>query len=303
MDIVMILKRTKKELVKKIITSVIIQGLLLVIPVYWTNSINHATNQEYDKAFRLIIITLILSLLYYLWNYFNQRAWYNYYNKLYLEYTNLVADASVKDITLGEYTNIINNDIDIIGTFIGNLVTRIIQIIEFLIIYMYFLSIDFYIFLATLIVSIFMVIIIIYFGGKIEIQNKDRKDNLDYKTINIHNIYDVLKRNKKIQREDNGFIKSTIKYLESNAKFNLFVNGMIYLVLGFLELCRYGIVIYAIYLVSISKMEIGTVLLIYSYYAKIITNFEVLGTINAEYQSVKVSVNRLNRIKRKEVTI
>ena len=294
MDIVMILKRTKKELVKKIITSVIIQGLLLVIPVYWTNSINHATNQEYDKAFRLIIITLILSLLYYLWNYFNQRAWYNYYNKLYLEYTNLVADASVKDITLGEYTNIINNDIDIIGTFIGNLVTRIIQIIEFLIIYMYFLSIDFYIFLATLIV---------YFGGKIEIQNKDRKDNLDYKTINIHNIYDVLKRNKKIQREDNGFIKSTIKYLESNAKFNLFVNGMIYLVLGFLELCRYGIVIYAIYLVSISKMEIGTVLLIYSYYAKIITNFEVLGTIDAEYQSVKVSVNRLNRIKRKEVTI
>lgn len=303
MDIVMILKRTKKELVKKIITSVIIQGLLLVIPVYWTNSINHATNQEYDKAFKLIIITLILSLLYYLWNYFNQRAWYNYYNKLYLEYTNLVADASVKDITLGEYTNIINNDIDIIGTFIGNLVTRIIQIIEFLIIYMYFLSIDFYIFLATLIVSIFMVIIIIYFGGKIEIQNKDRKDNLDYKTINIHNIYDVLKRNKKIQREDNGFIKSTIKYLESNAKFNLFVNGMIYLVLGFLELCRYGIVIYAIYLVSISKMEIGTVLLIYSYYAKIITNFEVLGTIDAEYQSVKVSVNRLNRIKRKEVTI
>lgn len=303
MDIVMILKRTKKELVKKIITSVIIQGLLLVIPVYWTNSINHATNQEYDKAFRLIIITLILSLLYYLWNYFNQRAWYNYYNKLYLEYTNLVAEASVKDITLGEYTNIINNDIDIIGTFIGNLVTRIIQIIEFLIIYMYFLSIDFYIFLATLIVSIFMVIIIIYFGGKIEIQNKNRKDNLDYKTINIHNIYDVLKRNKKIQREDNGFIKSTIKYLESNAKYNLFVNGMIYLVLGFLELCRYGIVIYAIYLVSISKMEIGTVLLIYSYYAKIITNFEVLGTINAEYQSVKVSVNRLNRIKRKEVTI
>jgi ABC-type bacteriocin/lantibiotic exporter with double-glycine peptidase domain len=72
---------------------------------------------------------------------------------------------------------------------------------------------------------------------------------------------------------------------------------MIYLVLAFLELCRYGIVIYAIYLVSIGKMEIGTVLLIYSYYAKIITNFEVLGTINAEFQSVKVSISRLNKIK------
>lgn len=298
MDIVTILKKTKKELVRKIITSVIIQGLLLIIPVYWTNSINHATDMEYGMAFKLIVITLILSLLYYLWNYFNQKAWYNYYNKLYLEYTNLVTEANVNNITLGEYTNIINNDIDIIGTFIGNAVTRVIQIIEFLIIYMYFLSIDFYIFLATLIISIFMLIIIIYFGSKIEIENKTRKDNLDYKTINIHNIYDILKRKKKVR--DNSFISSTIRYLESNAKFNLFVNGMIYLVLGFLELCRYGVIIYAIYLVSIGRMEIGTVLLIYSYYGKIITNFEVLGTINAEYQSVKVSINRLNKIKSNE---
>lgn len=295
MDIITILKRTKKELIRKIITSVIIQGLLLVIPVYWTNSINHATDMEFDRAFKLVIITLILSLLYYLWSYFNQKAWYNYYNKLYLEYTNLVTEARVDNITLGEYTNIINNDIDIIGTFIGNAVTRIIQIFEFFVIYMYFLSINFYIFLITIIISIFMIIIILYFGSRIEIENKNRKDNLDYKTINIHNIYDILRKKEKVK--DNGFIKSTIKYLESNAKFNLFVNAMIFLVLAFIELCRYGIIIYAIYLVSKGRMEIGTVLLIYSYYAKIITNFEVLGTINAEYQSVKVSINRLNKIK------
>ena len=143
-----------------------------------------------------------------------------------------------------------------------------------------------------------MIIIIIYFGGKIEIENKNRKDNLDYKTINIHNIYDIIKNKKRVK--DNSFITSTIKYLESNARFNLFVKAMIYLVLGFLELCRYGVIIYAIYLVSIGNMEIGTVLLIYSYYAKIITNFEVLGTINAEFQSVKVSINRLNKIRVKQ---
>lgn len=295
MDIVTILRKTKKELLKKIATSIIVQGLLLVIPVFWTNSINHATDLEFDKAFKLLIITLILSLLYYLWYYFNQKTWYNYYNKLYLEYTNLVTSAKVDNITLGEYTNIINNDIDIIGTFIGNAVTRIIQVLEFLVIYMYFLKVNFYIFLITVIVSIFMVIIIIFFGSRIEIENKNRKDNLDYKTINIHNIYDILKSKKKIH--DNTFIKSTINYLQSNAKFNLFVHAMILLVLSFLELCRYGVIIYAIYLVSLGKMEIGTVLLIYSYYSKIITNFEVLGNINAEYQSVKVSINRLNKIK------
>lgn len=296
MDLITILKRTKKELITKVITSVLIQGLLLVIPAYWTKSINHATANEFNQAFKLVIVTLVLSLFYYLWSYFNQRAWYNYYNKLYLEYTNLVTkEASVDNITLGEYTNIINNDIDIIGTFIGNAVTRMIQILEFLIIYMYFLRVNFFIFLVTIIVSIMLLIVIFYFGSKIEIENKNRKDNLDYKTINIHNIYDILKEKKKIT--DQSFISSTIKYLKSNAKFNLFVNAMIYFVLAFLEIARYGIIIYAIYLASINKMEIGTVLLIYSYYSKIISNFEVLGTINAEYQSVKVSVNRLKKIR------
>ncbi len=298
MDIFTILKKTKKELTRKIITSVVLQILLLIIPVYYTNAINYATIGSYNKSTKLLIITMILSLLYYLWSYFNQKSWYNYYNKLYLEYTNLVTEASVDNVSLGEYTNIINNDIDIIGTFIGNSVTRLIQVFEFLVIYMYFLKVNFYIFLITIIMSIFMFLIIIYFGSKIQIENKSRKDYLDYKTINIHNIYDILKNKKKIK--DNSFITSTIKYLESNAKFNLFVNAMIYLVLGFLELCRYGVIIYAVYLVSTNYMEIGTVLLIYSYYTKIINNFEVLGTIDAEYQSVKVSVNRLNKIRTKQ---
>lgn len=298
MDIFTILKKTKKELTHKIITSVVLQILLLIIPVYYTNAINYATIGSYNKSTKLLIITMVLSLLYYLWSYFNQKSWYNYYNKLYLEYTNMVTEASVDNVSLGEYTNIINNDIDIIGTFIGNSVTRLIQVFEFLVIYMYFLKVNFYIFLITIIMSIFMFLIIIYFGSKIQIENKSRKDYLDYKTINIHNIYDILKNKKKIK--DNSFITSTIKYLESNAKFNLFVNAMIYLVLGFLELCRYGVIIYAVYLVSTNHMEIGTVLLIYSYYTKIINNFEVLGTIDAEYQSVKVSVNRLNKIRTKQ---
>ena len=298
MNLKLILKKTKRELIRKFITSIAIQGLLLIIPVYWAGVINKVTAFDYDGAFKLVIITLALSLFYYLWSYFNQRAWYNYYNKLYLEYTNMVTSANVDNITLGEYTNIINNDIDIIGTFIGNGVTRIIQILEFLVIYIYFFKVDFYIFLVTIGISIVMLVVILYFGSKIEIQNKDRKDNLDYKTINIHNIYDILKRNKKVK--DNTFIKSTINYLESNAKFNILVQAMIYAVLALIELCRYLIIIYAIYEVSIGKMEIGTIVLIYAYYAKIITNFEVLGTINAEYQSVKVSMERLNKIKTKK---
>ena len=73
MDIVTIIKRTKRELIRKIITSIIIQGLLLIIPVYWTDSVNYATDLMFDKAFKLVVITLILSLLYFLWSYLIKR--------------------------------------------------------------------------------------------------------------------------------------------------------------------------------------------------------------------------------------
>ena len=50
-----VLKKCKKELIFKIITSIIIQGLLLIIPVYWSNTINHVTNGIYDKAIKYFI--------------------------------------------------------------------------------------------------------------------------------------------------------------------------------------------------------------------------------------------------------
>ena len=43
-------------------------------------------------------------------------------------------------------------------------------------------------------------------------------------------------------------------------------------------------------------MEVGSIVLIYTYYDKIIVNFEVLGTISAEYQSFLVSLKRLNKL-------
>jgi len=296
MNLFTILKKTKKEFAFKLITGIVIRSLLLIIPYYWSNLINLVTEEKYSVVTKLIIIILILSLLYYVWCYLNQKAWYNFYNKIYLELTNSVMNANIKNISLGEYTNIINNDIDIIGTFLGNGVTRLVQIVEFLIIYIYFLNVNFYIFLITVIVSILMAYVIFYLGSKIQKENKYRKENLDIKTMNIHNIYDVIKSNKKIK--DNSFIASTKAYLKSNAKFNVFANAIIYLSLFIIELVRYLIIIYAIYLVSQGKMSLGTVLLIYTYYAKIIANFEVLGTISAEYQSVKVSIKRLNNLKK-----
>ena len=291
-----VLGRSKNALVVKVITSIFLQGTLLVVPIFWSKSITYISDALYKKAVIMVVLTLILSLLYYLWYYINQKSWYDLYSKITINFMNNITSVKDKNISLGEYTNIINNDIDIVATFICNGVTRIIQILEFLVIYIYFLNLNIYIFWATIGVSVIIIYIIFMFGDKLQLYNKRRKESLDKKTINIHGLFEII-TNRVSAKRDNSLIDSTNVYLYDNAKYNVFAYGMICFVLGLVELFRYVIIIYAIYLISIGNMEIGGLLLIYSYYAKMLTNFEMLATISADYHSVKVSLDRINKIK------
>jgi len=282
-----LLLSNKKELFFKIITSVFLRGLLLIIPIYWSNAINNLTEGNFKITYYLVIITLVLSLFYYLWQCLNQYSWYEFYDKLYLDITNKINFVNKDKLSLGEYTNIVNNDVDVICTFSGNFITRIIQILEFLVIYIYFLSINLYIFLITIIVSLLSLTIILISGKKVNKKNERRKDTLDKKTIAIQEVYDNM--------SDKLYDKSYL-YLKANTNFNLYAMNVIYVILALIEFVSYLLIIYSVYLVSKGMLEIGSILLIYSYYTKIITNFEVLGTISAEYQSMKVSLKRLNKL-------
>ncbi len=294
-----ILKISKKEVFYKIITSLFIQGLTLIIPVFWSLTITKVTASNIHDGYYLVIITGSLSILYYVWAYLNQKTWYTFYNKLYLEYTKLtVSEATnIDNINLGEYTNILNNDIDIICNFLGNLITRIFQIIAFIIIYMYFLSLNFIIFIITVIVSIILLIVYIKEGKEVQRLNIKRKTNLDRKTIMLHKMYSSITNKKEnILGITNLFNKDNKSYLKANYNYNVVIQKIIYSVLSAIDFTRYGIILFSVYLLSIGNIEIGTILLVYSYYDKIITNFEMLGTITADYQSFTVSLQRLNRV-------
>ena len=294
-----ILKRAKKEVILKTITSLFIQSLALIIPVFWSKTVNEVTGSNYKVGYYLIIITALLTIFYYYWSYLNQKTWFRLYNKLYNEYTleTISETNSINRINLGEYTNILNNDIDIICNFFCNLVTRIFQVIEFFVIYAYFLSFNFIIFSITVIISIFMVIVYFKSGKKVQDLNIKRKATLDSKTIMFHKLYSSL-ANKKNNTNSiiNLFTKDNKAYLRANYNYNVIIQGIIFTVLGIIELSKYIIIFYSVYLVKMSMIEIGTILLIYSYYDNIINNFNVLGTITADYQSFIVSLKRLNKI-------
>ena len=299
-----ILKRANKEVILKTITSLFIQSLALIIPVFWSKTVNEVTDTNYKVGYYLIIITTLLTIFYYFWSYLNQKTWFRLYNKLYNEYTleTISETNSINRINLGEYTNILNNDIDIICNFFCNLVTRILQVIEFFVIYAYFLSFNFIIFSITVIISILMVIVYFKSGKKVQDLNIKRKATLDSKTIMLHKLYSSL-ANKKSNTNSiiSLFTKDNKAYLRANYNYNVIIQGIIFIVLGIIELSKYFIIFYAVYLVKIGNIEIGTILLIYSYYDKILTNFEVLGTITADYQSFNVSLNRLNKVTMREV--
>lgn len=294
-----ILKRANKEVILKTITSLFIQSLALIIPVFWSKTVNEVTDTNYKVGYYLIIITTLLTIFYYFWSYLNQKTWFRLYNKLYNEYTleTISETNSINRINLGEYTNILNNDIDIICNFFCNLVTRIFQVIEFFVIYAYFLSFNFIIFSVTVIISILMVIVYFKSGKKVQDLNIKRKATLDSKTIMLHKLYSSL-ANKKSNTNSiiSLFTKDNKAYLRANYNYNVIIQGIIFIVLGIIELSKYFIIFYAVYLVKMGMIEIGTILLIYSYYDNIINNFNVLGTITADYQSFIVSLKRLNKI-------
>ena len=168
-------KIAKKEYLYKLLTSIILRGLLLIIPILFSSAINDVTNNSIKHAIILIIITIIVALLYRLIEGINQKTYYMLYNKLYSYYnslaiskTNSNSTFSLSRFTLGQYTNIVVTDVDIISAFYSNLVVRFVQMIEFVFILLYFYSIDKFIALAAFILIIIMILIAFKKGTTIQ---------------------------------------------------------------------------------------------------------------------------------------
>lgn len=301
-----ILKGTYKQFSWKLITSICVRGLLLWIPILYSDAIDWVSKSNFEKAFQLIVISLIVTLIYYVAEWINQYAYWTLYNKLYKRYSRLATYStfqnsiySLSRFSLGEYANILNNDVDVICSFYSNGVIRLVQVLEFFIIYSYFFSLDIYIFLITIVISIFMVAVFIVNGKKIQKYNAIRKGTLDDKTATVHEVFLGIKEIKgfHVFQNINDRVKQKCrKYVNAAAKYDNYVVCTKLAVQAIIQVARLSLVFYGIYLISEGKMELGVVMLIYTYYQKIIDNFGTISTINVEYRNLKVSLNRFNKI-------
>ena len=299
-------KVARLEIFLKGFTSIVIRGILLVIPILFSNVIDYITDKEYESAFIFIVISIIITLIYRLFEGFNQMTYYKLYNKLFNYYNNLALEKtkdnslfSLSRFSSSAFSNIVISDVDIICGFFTAGVIRIVQVIEFVIIYVYFLYLDINIFVSALAITLILLFFAIKSGKKVQTLNEKRKSNLDVMSASVFSFFNSIKEIKSyhIYDEIHGLTQKDVnKYLDANAKYNIKFNFNNHLFLYVFELFRLVTVLYGLYLVKEGNFAVGTILLIYNYYQKIIDNFNTILTINVEYRNLNVSLNRFYKL-------
>lgn len=305
-EIKIAVKEAKKEYSLKLLTSILIRGLLLIIPVLFSLAINYITNGRYDMAILMIIISIIITTLYRFCEGANQYAYYKLYNKLSNYYTSLAIEKtndnsmySLSRFDLGTYTNTVLSDVNVICSFLSALVIRVVQILEFLIIFIYFFNLNIYIFISAVVVTIIMIFIAIRSGEKVQALNEKAKTTLDKATSSVHEYFLGIKEIKSYNLYNNIspiVCKKSDDYLQANAEYNTRYQYNNQIFLYTFEVIRLLTILYCVYLVKGAALEIGVILIIYNYYQKIIDNYSTVLTINVEVRNLRVSLYRYNKI-------
>ena len=301
-----VLKKSKKYIFWKIIISIIYRGIIMITPIIFGAAVDMVTAGKYRDAILISLCGVLAVILFRINDIINTYSWHKMYNCIYDNFTKLgvnkVFDNSLHSLSrfnIGEFLNIMSTDINIIADFYCQLVMRVIRIFEVLIIFGYFFMIDFYIGVAGLVMGFISIIVILLSSKTIERLNRtkayafDRRNTiineflLSIREIKAFNTFEPIKK-----RITNSTEEYTKKYLNQRVGEDSFK----FSILAFIEAFRWGLFIYGIYLISIGKMEMGSLVIIYNYFAQLIEGFSEFTTINVGLRQLKVSENRFYQL-------
>lgn len=301
-----ILKKASKEIILEAFVCIVLRACLLIIPILYSKMISDVSSSLFEQAIHVLIIYIIVVSIYKLFDYFRQHTYYFVYNKLYKEWTALGMQYTYKNsifslsrFSSGEYLNIMNSDIDIICMFFTNAIYRVIQICEFIFIFYCFFTINTALFITTLSASLIILMFIMMSSDKVQEYNQNKKDLYDKKTSTIGDIFSGIKEIKGFnigKKINNRAINDTNRWTTANAKYSTMYNLVNIVSVYFFEILRLLLLIYGVYQISYGNMEVGILVIIYSYYQKIIDNFSLVTTLNLEYRNLKISLRRFRKI-------
>ena len=302
----LVLKRSRKYIFFRAICSLIYRGIAMITPILFSEAVNYVTNGDYKKAIFISIAGILAVAVFRMFDVICTYAWHKMYNSLYDNYTrigvNKVFDNSMYSLSrfnVGEFLNIMSTDINVMADFYCNLIMRLIRIFEVLIIFVYFFIIDLYIGIAGIVMGIVSILVILLSSKKIEQLNKTKLNLYDdrntivnefllsIREIKTFNIFTPMK---------NRIDESTQEYSKSFLRQRVGEDIFKFSVVGLIEVCRWGMFIYGTYLISIGKMEMGSLLIIYNYFTQLVDGFSEFATINIGVRQLKVSQDRFYQL-------
>ena len=302
----MVLKKSRKYIFLRGICSLIYRGIAMITPILFSKAVDFVTAGDYKSAIFISIAGIIAVAIFRMFDVICTYAWHKMYNSLFDNYTRLgvnkVFDNSMYSLSrfnIGEFLNMMSTDINVMSDFYCNLIMRLIRIFEVLIIFVYFFIIDLYIGIAGIIMGIISISVILLSSKKIEELNKVKLNLYDdrntivnefllsIREIKAFNIFNPMK---------NRIDESTQEYSKSFLRQRVGEDIFKFSVVGLIEVCRWGMFIYGIYLISIGKMEMGSLLIIYNYFTQLVDGFSEFATINIGLRQLKVSQDRFYQL-------
>jgi ABC-type multidrug transport system, ATPase and permease components len=301
-----LIKRCWKPFAEKMVHSIIYRGCLLIMPILFGITVDRITDGKYDEAVKFAIFLFIVAVVYKIEDIVNTYVWHKLYNKMYKTLTKEALDNTYRNslfslsrFSISEYINIMGADIDAICCFFCDLSVRICRILEFLIIFGYLFKVDFKIGLASLISSLLVLFVLIKSSKTIEKLNHVRTVSHDKKTNSIHELLLSIKEIKTLNVFSpikNNILKITDEYVVDLLKQRTVEDGFRYGNALIIEICRFGLLLFGIYLISKGQMLIGTLTVIYNYFGQISDNMSEISVINNKLRNLNVSNKRYNKI-------
>lgn len=301
-----ILLLCKKEFIIKLIVSILLIGILLVIPIFYSYGIDYINESNFNKAYLIFIILGITFIIYRILEIINQKSYYRLYSKLYKNYMNKGIEKtcnnslySLSRFSLSEYSSILSEDFELLSDYYSTLVIRIVEIFQFVYIIIYFFFINLTIGIITLLLSIFVISILFYFNKFIVNTNEKRRGLNDIRISLFQEIFLSI-------REIKGFnilgkLKNNIdydidNYIKNNIKLNVDKYNLRQISLGIVDIFKVVCLVYSIYLIINGKITIGILTIVYNYYTKLSEMFTSIILLNESISNVKVAKKRIYKL-------
>lgn len=301
-----VLLKNKRWFLFKFLASLFIRTFLLIIPLYYSYLIDELTKGNYNAAYQMLIMFFIFTILYRFTEVINQISYYKLYSHLYKTYLDLGFSKtcnnslySLSRFSLSEYSNIMSEDFETLSDYYTTLVIRIVEILEAIYIIIYFFTINVLIGYLTLLISLVIIFILLFFNPKIAKTNQERKNRhdkrislfqellLSVREIKGFNIFNVAHERTKNTVDD---------YVKWNNKLNIDKYNLKQLSLGLIDVFQFIGLLIGIKMIISGNMTIGVLTIIYSYYTKLSNLFLSIITLFESRINVKVARIRIHKL-------